>query len=529
MRLFDFFYSKRETDFDNLVQEHEVAIEKFMSNKIEVYSDMTGIDKGIITDCISLRKDEQLPEREWLSSLSSLPSSSKKFIIKNIDHICKANEVFQEYNSKKKRAILLCKRFSVNNVFDSVFAGYLGYNYEIKDLNSEQYNCIVGNYPLLVERAAEIAKVKAARQLELKNKLYEKVGKKRIQQLINKQSHSCVPVNITGINSDIASSIKEMSNTFIKMYAHNGINESVIEFLQDKYNVDEGTVHEALVILANKSEFYKEEAFYNKLKNIVVSDSLLLKYLSKNGREKDHEGILYCDETFVTLQLYINTDKQRQDTMSWLQRQTNFSKYSAQSAANFPNIKVLINRMYIDTMDENGLDTKKVLNFTHAVFKEFTYENLTFQIPSASQYIFSNGLLAVKYFNNELYMSNDNQKETFEILEYVVYLYSKMESNLAVILNTSKQESNGVDERLQFNYLAMLLQQHRIPLYNLNEIKKIDAPKSLVVVEAVSEVQEFRETCRLITRTFPGVLFSYVSLYNELTKKRYDCLINSNK
>lgn len=529
MGLFYLFSSKWKIGFDNLVQEHETAIITFLSNILEVYPDMNGVDKEMITDCISMRKDEQLPVQRWGAPLSSLPSKSKKFIFENGEQICKAYEAFKKYNSKKKRAIILFERFKVNNVFDSVFAGYLGYNYEIKNLKSEQYCCIVGNYPLLLEKAAEIVKVKADKQLEMKNKLYEKVAKKRIQQLITKQLHSSIPINITGLNPDMTSAIIGMSNTFTQMYAHDGINESVIEFLQDKYSVDEGTVNGALIILANKSEFYKEEAFYNKLKDIVTSDSLLLKYLSRNGHKKDHEGILYCDETFVTLQLYLNTHKQRLDTTHWFQQQTSFSKFSSQSAAKFTNIKILYNRMYIDTVDENGLDIKKVLNFTHVVFKEFTYKNLTFDIPSTSQYIFSNGLLAVKYFNNELCISKDNQKETFDILEYIVYVYSRMESNLTVVLNTSKQKGNGVDEYLQFNYLAMLLHQHRIPYYNLNDIQKTEIPKSIVVVEAVSEVQVFRETCRLITRTFPGVPFSYVSVFNELTDKQYDSLINSKK
>ena len=524
MGLFYLFSSKWKIGFDNLVQEHETAIITFLSNILEVYPDMNGVDKEMITDCISMRKDEQLPVQRWGAPLSSLPSKSKKFIFENGEQICKAYEAFKKYNSKKKRAIILFERFKVNNVFDSVFAGYLGYNYEIKNLKSEQYCCIVGNYPLLLEKAAEIVKVKADKQLEMKNKLYEKVAKKRIQQLITKQLHSSIPINITGLNPDMTSAIIGMSNTFTQMYAHDGINESVIEFLQDKYSVDEGTVNEALVILANKTEFYKEEAFYDKIKNIDESDSLLIDYLNGDGREKDHEGILFCNDTFVSLQLFINTRKQRQKTMLWLQLQKKFNEYCLQSAYKILDARIPFVSMYITTTNETGLNTKKVLQFTHMYFNEFTYENLTFQISSASQYIFTNKFLAVKYLNSELDVYNEHLKETYETLDFIVNLYSKMDNNLVVIFNNSKL--NSVGEKNRSNLLSILLEEHIIPYYYIDDINNIEVPKSLIVVDDVSEVDEFRETCRVITRTFPGVVFSYVSLYSELTKHQFESLKN---
>ena len=89
-----------------------------------------------------------------------------------------------------------------------------------------------------------------------------------------------------------------------------------------------------------------------------------------------------------------------------------------------------------------------------------------------------------------------------------------------VVLGTSGADDVKKYNDYHFWFLKEELEKYNIECVNYNELDQDNIKRHVVVVEMVSEVERLRETCRGLSRSFPGSTISYISFYSELTKNQ---------
>lgn len=521
MGFFDFLDFSWKKSFDELLSSNREAVESYIKKRYKIYDDMRPDDKSLIEDYLTSYEKLFLPLTTYIEPIDSISKDAKKYLVERKGEILKLHSAFSKYSTPRKRVLSLYNRFKKDNVFEAVFSEVLGENYNINNLADNQISFILENYQELFVYASVIRDSKVQKQQALKNRLRERSQDRKIAELIRRQENSSSEISLSKDHSEISKKLKSIVDGLLEEYNANGIFARVYNYLyDDDISTDSLTDAQYINIIAHKCDLEKEKQFFELISQDFGCESSYKTFLKSKDLQDDHKGILYCLEHFVELQVFSMAYEETAQFQQWINTQRNLNEKGCNLAKSYlPDFTCRVLRMYIETTNVNGEQIRKVLPFNHYTLHDFTYESRSISDLRASYaYVFYNKEKAEKAKHS---IVTCDYATLTELSDFVFNIMAQMAvGGVIVVLGTSGADDVKKYNDYHFWFLKEELEKYNIECVNYNELDQDNIKRHVVVVEMVSEVERLRETCRGLSRSFPGSTISYISFYSELTKNQ---------
>lgn len=517
MSFFNFFDNSWEKSFNELLATNREAVDYYIKNKYKVYNDMRPDDKSLIEDYLKTYDTVFLPLTTYIEPIEKLSKEAKKYIVQRKNEVIRLYSAFSKYSSPRKRVLYLYSRFKKDDIFDKVFGDYLGDNYDINRLDYEQIIYILDNYQDLLFLVSEIREKRIKKQKELRDRLRERAMERKISELINRQQNLPTEISLTKKHSEMTKRLRSLVDELISDYNSNGIFERVCRSLYTSFKLTDSLPDSQYInILAHKSYMEKEKKFFELIGQESCDESAYKSFLKTKEFEDNHEAVIYGLEHFVEFKIYMIAHEKYAQSQLWINIQKSINDIGKKLADNLlPDFRCRTLKMYIDTIDINSEQTKKVLPFNHYSQHDYTYEEKTIERTSTS-YVYYNKHTAMDAKNSIITCS---QNTINNISQFVFNLMDQSnDGGVSVVLGTSGADDVERYNNFHFWSLRNRMIKHGINCTNLVDLDSCIIKKHIIVVEMVSEVERLRDTCRGLSKKFPGSTISYISLYNELTK-----------
>lgn len=519
MGFFDFFDLSWKKSFDEMLSSNREAVESYIQKRYKIYDDMRPDDKSLIEDYLSSYEKLFLPLTTYIEPIESISKYAKKYLVERKGEILKLHSAFSKYSTPRKRVLSLYNRFKKDNVFEAVFSDVLGDNFDINNLEENQISFILDNYQQLFVHASAIRDSKAQKQQALKNRLRERSQDRKIAELIRRQENSSSEITLSKKHSDISNKLKRIVDDLSNKYSSNGILARVYNYLYDEcISTDALSDAQYINIIAHKCEFEKEKQFFDLINKVLKTGSSYKSFLRSKDLKEDHNGILYCFNHFVDLQIYTMSYKETTQFQQWLSLQKKVNERGASLAYHIlPEFRCRTLRMYVNTIGINGEQIRKVLPFNHYTQNDYTCENNTpYDLKATYAYLYYNKDKAEKAKN---FVVTCDRATLTNICRFVFNIMVQMaDGGTIVVFGSSGAEDIENYNDYQFDFLKEELKSHNIECVNVSELNHGNVKPHIIVVEMVSEVNRLRDTCRELAQDFPGSTISYISFYSELTK-----------
>lgn len=520
MGLFDFFDSSWKKEFEELLVSHKDAVESYIKKKYKVYGDMRSDDKALIADYLSTYEKYFLPLTVFIEPIEVLSKEAKKYIVQRRNEVLRLYLVFSNYSTPQKRVLSLYNRFKRDDMFDKVFGEYLGSDYDINNLDNEQVSYILDNYQSLYVYSSTLREENVQKQKILRTRLKERAHERKIKGLILRQQQSSEEIVLPFEHGELSAKLKTLVDNLSIDYNADEVFVRVCKSLYSNFTSTYSLTDAQYVnILAHKNELEKEKEFFAMLHHASGDASAYRSFLKDNSLVDNHSGILYCLEHFLELQLYMMSYQHIVRIQEWIDLQKVVNEKGAFLAGtHLSSFTCRTVKMYIDISDVND-GVRKVLPFNHYSLKDYTYEELsTTEMGAHYSYVYYNKERAEEAMNSTITIGNHLLTN---ISTFVFNLMTQMAvGGVIVVLGTSGASDVERYNNYHFWSLKDKLDTHNIECVNLNQLNKNNIKKHVIIVEMVTEVERFRETCKSISQNYPGSTLSYISLYSELTRKQ---------
>lgn len=515
MSLLDIFTPLWKKQFDELVRAHRDELIAFLQNKYEIYPDMRIVDRIVIEE---YKKNYDISK--YPANIEELTNDNKKELVSIKDQIIRLAKVFSKYDSLEKRVKSLYERFSMNGIFDSVFKKALGNDYDINALSASQIEYVLNGYDKLVKKAFYYNKKKNERQAKLKEKLIDKVYESKVIAFLNKQKNLDKPLMLCEDNKVLINIVKKKIDILESKYSEFNVYRLVRRILLLKFD-NFPTISKDIYILS-KGYFFEEslKTFYMVEKFPVRKKYLPLYLMSTTN---DHLEKLLINHDFEVLDEYIHNELQ-QSTCYWIESQNNFNSIIIDVGKPIiPYFRSPKIGTYVLIVNNNKNEIKKFV-FVHFMLREYIKDACTV-VESISPYAIY--ISSDRYRNMTRHFDISNPSTTRKILNLILTLGSKvcgffLNYQFVVVLGSSSSENEREFNTYHFKGLINKLTQKGVLVVEYSDIDKIHIPKYIVILELFTEVKAFTENCKKLLYKFPGVAICYLSIYNEMTNKRYE-------
>ena len=521
--LFDFSWKK---DFEELLSSNREAVESYVQKRYTVYEDMRPDDKSMIKDYLLTYEKLFLPLTTYINPIDSISKEAKKFLVKRKSEVIRLYNCFSKYSTPHKRVLSLYERFRKDNCFDRAFGDYLGDNYDINNLSVEQIQFILDNQLLPSLYAADDRNKRNKKQREQRDRLRERSIDREISRLL-KQQRQLLPkqIHLPKDHGKLTAKLKSMNAQLAEQYDQNGIFQRVCSFhYADFETIGSWTDSQYIFILAHQEDFEKEKKFFEMAKEESLEEKAYMSFLRSKKLTDDHEGIVYCLEHFEEIPLFVSASEQDAKFIQWISTQKVMNEKGKELAAHFlPKFRCRNLRMYVDYKGVNGEQVRKVLPFYLYSMYDYTKE-----VPTTDDMIQSYAFVYYNKNNALKALQSDIIQDTSIIVNISFFAYNIM-IQMAVGGVIVALGSSGKDKPIPYNnrhffHLKRKLDQQGIDCVNVNELTNENVKKNIVIVEMVTEVERLRNTCRAISKRFPGSNLAYISFYNELTKNQLNAI-----
>lgn len=577
MSIFDIFDSKWKKDFEEFARNNGQALKAFMSNDYGIYNDMRTDDKLLITECRKLAINEFPSIKGDASSIAELSKEAKKYILDHKNIIEGAYDAYQKYSTIDKRIKELAIRYRGGNIFMSTF-GYMfrDGNFNIDELAEEDKEFILENIEKLSDAALEERAKKEKRKKELKEKLRNKARPRKIKQLVNQQKNHDSPLSWLPKHSDLSEELKQqVSEIYANYIVDNSfywicssllgkrINPSNIQYLNDpeciflianKYRFEEKketfdklkafyikykddgvfsrvsyyfiryriviadiSEKDFQILESHEEDFAKEKNIFAQIKSIPSGMEYYTQYISQNNEKNDHEGILSCfGKGLDDFKEFICIRKDIDDFNIWVNEQDEFNKKLESASYNsLKYFKHCFKRMYVN---KDGNSVKRLLTFIHYTYTQFTYE-----VPSFTDERMGYSSI----YSNLSYVNSINsgrirfpEAVITELGDYIEKVNVALDHMLTVVWGSSSKDYPALFNNSYLGKLKGRLNKASIDNVDFRNMSNGLIKKNIIVVEVVSNVENFRSQCKAIAKRYSGHTIGYISLCNELTKNQ---------
>lgn len=515
MSLFNIFTPSWKKQFDELVMVHHNALVSFLQNSYEVYPDMR-IDDRIIIEEYKRNYDSS----KYPTNINELTNDDKKELVANEDLIIRLAKTFSKYDSPEKRVKSLYNRFRMNGIFDSVFKNILGYGYDINNLSASQIEYVINGYDTLVEKASCYNENKQEKQRMLKEKLMTKVYERNAIALVNKQKNSDRPMMLSVDNNVLRDIIKKKIEILKSQYSEFSVYKFVRRILLLEFeNFPE--ISKDIYILSKEHIFEESFRTFSMIKQFPVRQKYLPLYLMSTNT-KDSLEKLFLNHDFDVLDEYAHNELQ-QLTCSWIESQNKFNENIIDIAKSImPELRCPKVGTYVTIVNNDNVKELRRFLLVHLMLREFI--NLECALENNAMSLYTTYITSERYRNMIRHFDESNPSTSQKILNLLLTLKSKIYDNLqfVVILGPSNSVNEKDFNKYHFKGLIDKLTQKYVRVIEFSDIDKIHAPKYVAVLDLFTEVKAFKENCKKILYKFPGVSICYLSIYNEMTKKRYE-------
>lgn len=556
MSIFDIFKPQWEKRFDDLLENHQKALEAYLKGEYAVYPDMRIDDRLLIKEYMTTYEKATYPK-----SIEELTANDKKELVSYSDDIIRVYRAFAKYDTKQKRVKSLMERFQSDNVFNSVFDNndYLGNNWSVDSLDDFQLDFILDKYQMLVDKASKIKEDKEKRLAGQRRKLLERVYIKQADQLIKKQKESDAVLSIDNINPEIVkvlrNKVAELRNKYKLFNAYALIKRILLLGFEDYSEISKN-----IFVLSRENVFDEGYKAFQSTKGSIRRQKSLTRYLqSTQDRDRcinafilDHEySILdeYIEDSSSSASVFDideNIPKQEEkittkesvfdsphnmgkkpvqtvidiaaqdsnepesaiDYSSWQTRQLSFNDcleywqtelHGFTFLKPFTTVKAVVGSMRV----------VKHLNYIQIVKYSYSYS------CDDNHYMDSKNFTKVQKLENFAKRFSQADPSTLvEIISFLDKIDGELDS-LSIVLGT-----NGVEDPFTFYsyHTKKLLEYFRAYYTNcvfFNHIDKLEDPKNIIIIELVSDKKTSRIERKKILEKFPGTAIGYLSIYKE--------------
>lgn len=519
MSLLDIFTPSWKKQFDEFASTHRDALIAFLQNTYEVYPDMRIDDRVMIEEY-----EKNYDNVDFHHNLGELTKEEKKVIVSLKDQIVRLEKVFSKYDTPEKRVKSLYDRFRINGIFDSVFKNLLGEDYNIDDLSTDQIELVLNNYDNLVKQVSFYKEKKQKKQEKLKKKLMTRVNERKFFALLKQQMNLDKPIDIFEEDKALRDMVKNKVNALKSKYNEFNVYTLIRRILLLGFE-DNSTLSKDLFVLSKENVMEDCSKTFSLATQYPMKRIYLPIYLENISYRDESLNRLIVNHDLSVLDEFVH-DKLVSSTSLWIQYQNEFNiDVSGLIKSGFPEFRHPLVRTYVDVIDSFGIKKNEKLFFNHLMLREFIKESKgdTDSIAPYTTYLSSaNYRNEVRAFDasnpstiNKIYSLIHNLK-----INVAINIFNK--SPFVVVLGTSGSETPKRFNEYHFNKLIKELRKKYITVVDLSDIDKIYLPKYIVVLELFTERDTFKKTCKKILYKFPGALISYLSVYNEMSEKRYE-------
>lgn len=524
MSLLDIFTPSWKKQFDEFATAHHNALVAFLQNRYEVYPDMR-IDDRIIIEEYKRNYDSS----KYPTNIEELTNNDKKELIAIADQIIRLAKVFSKYDSSEKRVKSLYDRFRMNGIFDSVFKETLGCDYDINTLSASQIEEVLSGYDKLVEKAFYYKEEKLEKQEKLKEKLMAKVYERKVINLLDQQKCFDKPLALYDDNKVVRNILKEKIDILKSKYSEFNAYRLVRRILLLGFN-DFTRLSKDIYILSREYVFEESFKTFSMIEQFPIRKKYFPLYLM-SVETNDCLEKLFLNHNFEDLDEYAHNELQ-QSTGSWIENQNEFNENIIDiSKSIIPELRHPRIATHVTIVNSDSIKESKRFSFVHFMLCEYVKNIDNISVGNMSPY--------TTYISTESYRKMtcqfdiSNQSITKKILNFLLTLKTKegryfyKNPPLVVVLGSSGFENERDFNKYHFKDIIDKLIQKNVPVVEYFDIDKIYVPKHIVVLELFTEVNTLKENCQKLLYKFPGVSICYLSIYNEMTKKRYEKYQNS--
>lgn len=554
MSIFDIFKPQWEKRFDDLLENHQKALEAYLKGEYAVYPDMRIDDRLLIKEYMTTYEKANYPK-----SIEELTANDKKELVSYSDDIIRVYRAFAKYDTKQKRVKSLMERFRSDNVFNSVFGNndYLGNDWSVDSLDDFQLDFILNKYQWLVDIASKIKEDKEKRLAGQRRKLLERVYIKQADQLIKKQKESDAVLSIDNIKPEIVkvlrNKVAELRNKYKSFNVYALIKRVLLLGFEDHSEISKD-----IFVLSRENVFDEGYKAFQSTKGSIKRQKSLTRYLqSTQNRDR-------CINAFILNHEYSILDEFIKDSSS------SASVFDIDENASKPEEKSTTKERVVDSsVNEKSKPVQTVINFaaqdsndsaidfstwqarqqsfndcleywqtelhgftflkpfttvkavvdSKSVVKHLNYIQIVKYLYSYpcddNHYMGSKNFTKVQKLNNfAIRFSQTDPSTLSEVISFIDKIDGELDS-LSIVLGT-----NGVDDPYTYYsyHTKKLLEYFRAYYTNcvfFNQIEKLENPKNIIIIELVSDKKTGRIERKKILEKFPGTAIGYLSIYKE--------------
>ena len=301
MSIFDIFKPQWEKRFDDLLENHQKALEAYLKGEYAVYPDMRIDDRLLIKEYMTTYEKANYPK-----SIEELTANDKKKLVSYSDDIIRVYRAFAKYDTKQKRVKSLMERFRSDNVFNSVLGNndYLGNDWSVDSLDDFQLDFILNKYQRLVEEASKIKEDKEKRLAGQRRKLLERVYIKQADQLIKKQKESDAVLSIDNINPEIVkvlrNKVAELRNKYKLFNAYALIKRVLLLGFEDYSETSKD-----IFVLSRENVFEEGYKAFQSTKGSIRRQKSLSRYLQSTQNRDRCINAFILNHEYAILDEYI--------------------------------------------------------------------------------------------------------------------------------------------------------------------------------------------------------------------------------
>lgn len=543
MAFFDIFipWKKKYNDF---VTNHYDDVLAYINNSYEVYNDMRQDHKTLFNEY----QQQYEIEIKYLvddNSLETLSDDTKKYILKNKEHVLLLSKTFKIYATKKERVILLSKRFSVNNIFNKAAFKFVKKN-NIEEMTEEDYDTILDNYEYMVKKMTYVQNIKKKKQQELRDRLQKRIKERKeklieekeriIAERIRKEKEEKKRIEQQKKQEELEKEYQKYEDhldlypfTFEKTvklenklvafklydkFKDNDIfNRVVLSLFPEKDSSNIILKSKDIKLLnKNREDFDVEVEFFQKKLDDIDLKIFYLPFIKSKGLNDNHGAIMYCLYNMNAFEAFVNEHAYGWDVSF---HRWNLNQSFADHYVDKLNIddKVFKTRMFVDTIFKEVYN-RTVLTFPHIIYYDMSGNG--------------NDLLRKRVKAAECIKEGSANtprtglQDVHDLACSLSNYYSKDEA-IFVFGNSDLDKSSLINHN-NFYYLVRKLKQKKYDsIVDLDD--NTEQLKCVIVLEVVSSVENFRKTSKIISRKCPGAGIIYISIYGELTdnqiKRKY--------
>lgn len=554
MSIFDIFKPQWKKRFDDLLENHQKALEAYLKGEYVVYPDMRIDDRLLIKEYMTTYEKANYPK-----SIDELTANDKKKLVSYSDDIIRVYRAFAKYDTKQKRVKSLMERFRSDNVFNSVLGNndYLGNDWSVDSLDDFQLDFILNKYQRLVEEASKIKKDKEKRLAGQREKLLERVYIKQADQLIKKQKDADAVLSIDNIKPEIVkvlrNKVAELRNKYKLFNAYALIKRVLLLGFEDYSEISKD-----IFVLSRENVFEEGYKAFQSTKGSIRRQKSLTRYL-QSTQDRDR-----CINTFILDHEYAILDEYIKESTSFASVSDKDEDVSKREEKNTTTERVIdssVNEkskparpvIHFAAQDSNNsaidfstwqarqqsfndcleywqtelqgftflkpFTTVKAVVDSKSVVKHLNYIQIVKYLYSYpcdnNHFMNSKSFTKVQELNNyALRFSKADPSTLVEITSFLDKIDGELDS-LSIVLGT-----NGAKDPFTFYsyHTKKLLEYFRAYYTNcvfFNQIDKLEDPKNIIIIELVSDKKTSRIERKKILEKFPGTAIGYLSIYKE--------------